>query len=229
MVVITMIMMINHGGCGAAVAAAADDDDDNDIPGPPPPPSSSMEIQYLPKIWEFTFSPFYIFFAGKQSAATYIKAEVTLKQIALYSMHKNLSVPKSMEMMHTIYTKTCLSLHTSQNTDQANNHRRQVSCIVIYFTESFDEPSSKSAFEMHHLFLYSFSLVRILECLYANFQLAYGVRISPKASVTTVQCFTSFSDNCFCCCSTHLDSRKWNEVLYLPPRWPVSRFLCHQV
>ena len=72
-----------------------------------------------------------------------------------------------------------LGLSTSQTTNEANDNGRHASIVK--------EKRAPFAFEMRYSFLYFFSLVRISEFLHAiSRPLAYGVRISSKASATAV-------------------------------------------
>ena len=99
------------------------------------------------------------------------RAAVALTQISAYT-HKNRTVRKVTEAMRTAYSMSALVLKTPQTTHDANDHGRHASIVTrIVCEERFfaNEPGSKGAFEMRHLFLYFFSLVRISEFSYANF------------------------------------------------------------
>ena len=113
---------------------------------------------------------------------------VALTQMSAYGTHKNLAVRKIMEMMCTAYAKRDSVLSTSQTTHEANNYGRHISwkesahCLGTtfqYFAELCD--CGKGALETRHSFRWY---------AFRNFStqisrpLAYGVRISSKASVT---------------------------------------------
>ena len=70
-----------------------------------------------------------------------------------------------MEAMCTAYAEKLDLIWTLEYWKKMAHRLRTKFC----FTESFDKPDGKGATEMHHLFPYFFSLVRILEFLYVNF------------------------------------------------------------
>ena len=110
-------------------------------------------------------------------------------------MHRDLAVHKIMEAMCTANTKsgtqslTCLKLHMRQMIMEGTGVLWKESAHPLrtfYFTESFDEPSGKGAFEMRHSFIYFFSLVHNSEfCMQTSRPLACGIRISSKSSATS--------------------------------------------
>ena len=109
---------------------------------------------------------------------------------------KNLPVRKSKEAMRSVLKKRDSASMASQSTHEANGRSRKAleySCerkahIVckphLRFAESFDESGGKGAFEMRHSFLYFLSLVRISECLCANFSSTCVRRTQASATAT---------------------------------------------
>ena len=117
-------------------------------------------------------------FMGCVSAMIFFFTGVTLRHVSADITHKNLVALRILETI-TAYTKsgTALSTHLKLHTRHTIMEDTQILWMETMhsfwtkfsFAESFDEPGGKGAFEMHHTFLYSFSLVRISEFPYTNF------------------------------------------------------------
>ena len=130
-------------------------------------------IFHLSKLWKAKFSILYdVIFLVR------LQGKFEIGHSWEYITHKNLTVRKIMEAMRTTYAKKQDSVSTrlKQNKTQTiTEHTRvcereaHIVCERFYFAKSFDELSGKGAFEMRHLFLYFFMLVRISEFLYENF------------------------------------------------------------
>ena len=112
-------------------------------------------------------------YSGRESKVDHCKirnqdtiAAVVLTQISAYIMHKNLAVRKIMEVMRTVYAKNgTWSQHVSNKTWRKRSRNIiceyvKGKCTIISLNRLMNLVlSDTGAFEMHHSFIYFFSLV----------------------------------------------------------------------
>ena len=79
---------------------------------------------------------------------------VVLTQISLDITHKNLAVHKEAGLGPNTLQTTPSWGKRSRKAREYCERKVRIVLRTIYFAESFDEPGGKSAFEMHHSFLY---------------------------------------------------------------------------